>query len=74
MREISLESTSGVLHQAKQINPFDEIAVEESLRIKEKVAGSEVVLVSVGAKSVSNAESLQKLLPKQGTSGRMPCS
>ena len=34
------------------VNPFDEIAVEESLRIKEKVAGSEVVLVSVGAKVV----------------------
>ena len=32
------------------VNPFDEIAVEESLRLKEKVAGSEVVLVSVGSK------------------------
>jgi electron transfer flavoprotein beta subunit len=32
------------------INPFDEIAVEEALRTKEKIAGSEVVLVSVGAK------------------------
>lgn len=30
------------------INPFDEIAIEEALRIKEKVAGSEVVLVSIG--------------------------
>jgi electron transfer flavoprotein beta subunit len=34
------------------VNPFDEIAVEEALRIKEKVAGSEVVLVSVGSKVV----------------------
>jgi len=34
------------------INPFDEIAVEEALRTKEKIAGSEVVLVSVGAKVV----------------------
>ncbi|MEO6025515.1 MAG: electron transfer flavoprotein subunit beta/FixA family protein [Candidatus Binatia bacterium] len=34
------------------VNPFDEIAVEESLRIKEKVPGSEVVLVSVGSKVV----------------------
>src|SRR5215467_10671245 len=33
------------------INPFDEIAIEEALRIKEKVAGSEVVLVSIGQKS-----------------------
>ena len=32
------------------INPFDEIAIEEALRIKEKVAGSEVVLASIGAK------------------------
>ena len=32
------------------INPFDEIAIEEALRIKEKVAGSEVVLVSIGVK------------------------
>jgi len=30
------------------INPFDEIAIEEALRIKEKHAGSEVVLISVG--------------------------
>jgi electron transfer flavoprotein beta subunit len=33
------------------VNPFDEIAVEEGLRIKEKVAGSEVVLVSIGEKA-----------------------
>jgi electron transfer flavoprotein beta subunit len=33
------------------VNPFDEIAVEEGLRIKEKTAGSEVVLVSIGDKS-----------------------
>jgi electron transfer flavoprotein beta subunit len=30
------------------INPFDEIAIEEALRIKEKQAGSEVVLVTIG--------------------------
>jgi electron transfer flavoprotein beta subunit len=34
------------------INPFDEIAAEEALRIKEKVAGSEVVLASIGSKVV----------------------
>ena len=33
------------------INPFDEIAIEEGLRLKEKVAGSEVVLVSIGTKA-----------------------
>jgi electron transfer flavoprotein beta subunit len=34
------------------VNPFDEIGIEEALRIKEKVAGSEAVLVSIGAKVV----------------------
>ncbi len=33
------------------INPFDEIAIEEALRLKEKLAGSEVVLVSIGLKT-----------------------
>jgi electron transfer flavoprotein beta subunit len=32
------------------VNPFCEIAVEEALRIKEKVSGTEVVIVSVGGK------------------------
>ena len=32
------------------INPFDEIAIEEALRIKEKGGGGEVVLVSIGGK------------------------
>lgn len=35
------------------INPFDEIAIEEALRIKEKLSGGEVVLVSIGTKVVS---------------------
>ena len=30
------------------MNPFDEIAVEEAIRLKEKGAGSEIVVVSVG--------------------------
>jgi electron transfer flavoprotein beta subunit len=33
------------------VNPFDEIAIEEALRIKEKDKSTEVVLVSVGAKN-----------------------
>jgi electron transfer flavoprotein beta subunit len=33
------------------INPFDEIAIEEALRIKEKLSGSEVVLVGIGSKA-----------------------
>jgi electron transfer flavoprotein beta subunit len=32
------------------VNPFDEIAIEEALRIKEKVSGTEAVLVAVGGK------------------------
>ena len=35
------------------INPFDEIAIEEALRIKEKQGGGEVVLVSIGGKESS---------------------
>ena len=35
------------------INPFDEIAIEEALRIKEKLGGSEVVLASIGTKVVT---------------------
>lgn len=35
------------------INPFDEIAIEEALRIKEKLGGGEVILVSIGTKVVS---------------------
>ncbi len=35
------------------VNPFDEIAIEEALRIKEKGGGAEVVLVSIGAKSAA---------------------
>src|SRR5688500_20396578 len=30
------------------INPFDEIALEEALRIKEKGAATEVIVVSIG--------------------------
>lgn len=33
------------------VNPFDEIAIEEALRIKEKVSGTEVVLASIGEKT-----------------------
>jgi electron transfer flavoprotein beta subunit len=35
------------------INPFDEIAIEEALRIKEKLGTGEVVLVSIGTKLAS---------------------
>jgi electron transfer flavoprotein beta subunit len=34
------------------VNPFDEIAIEEALRLKEKSGAKEVVLVSVGGKVV----------------------
>jgi electron transfer flavoprotein beta subunit len=32
------------------INPFDEIAIEEALRLKDKSGGAEVVLLSIGGK------------------------
>jgi electron transfer flavoprotein beta subunit len=39
------------------VNPFDEIAIEEALRLKEKGGGAEVVLVSIGGKT--SAEQLR---------------
>jgi electron transfer flavoprotein beta subunit len=33
------------------INPFDEIAIEEALRVKEKVPGTDVILLSIGQKT-----------------------
>lgn len=49
--KINAEGTGFVTDNIKWVvNPFDEIAIEEALRIKEKVAGSEVVLVSIGKK------------------------
>ncbi len=35
------------------VNPFDEIAIEEALRLKDKGGGAEVVLVSIGGKTSS---------------------
>ena len=35
------------------MNPFDEIAVEEAIRLKEKGAASEVVVVSIGVKQAT---------------------
>jgi electron transfer flavoprotein beta subunit len=49
---ISPDATSIVTDNVKWvINPFDEIAIEEGLRLKEKVSGTELVLVSIGQKS-----------------------
>jgi electron transfer flavoprotein beta subunit len=49
--KINAEGTGFATDNIKWVvNPFDEIAIEEALRIKEKVAGSEVVLVSIGKK------------------------
>jgi electron transfer flavoprotein beta subunit len=46
------DATSIVTDNVKWvINPFDEIAIEEGLRLKEKVSGTELVLVSIGQKS-----------------------
>lgn len=42
------------------MNPFDEIAVEEAIRLKEKGAASEVVAVSIGVKQA--AETLRTAL------------
>jgi electron transfer flavoprotein beta subunit len=50
--KVNAEGTGFVRDNLKWVvNPFDEIAVEEGLRIKEKHAGTEVVLVSIGEKT-----------------------
>ena len=50
--KINADGTGFVTDNVKWVvNPFDEIAIEEGLRLKEKHAGSEVVLVSVGPKA-----------------------
>ena len=50
--KVNAEGTGFVKDNLKWVvNPFDEIAVEEGLRIKEKNAGTEVVLVSIGDKT-----------------------
>lgn len=43
---------SGIEENKMSINPFDEIAVEEAVSLKEKGIVSEVILVSIGDKSV----------------------
>ena len=50
--KINADRTGFVTDNVKWVvNPFDEIAIEEGLRLKEKHAGSEVVLVSIGPKA-----------------------
>ncbi|TMB41139.1 MAG: electron transfer flavoprotein subunit beta/FixA family protein [Deltaproteobacteria bacterium] len=50
--KLAPDGTSIVTDNVKWvINPFDEIAIEEALRIKEKLAGTEVVLLSIGQKA-----------------------
>ena len=41
-------ATDGVKHS---INPFDEIALEEALRLREQGKATEVIVVSIGAQS-----------------------
>jgi electron transfer flavoprotein beta subunit len=50
--KVTADGTGFVTDNVKWVvNPFDEIAIEEGLRLKEKHAGSEVVLVSIGPKA-----------------------
>ena len=50
--KLAPDGTSIVTDNVKWvINPFDEIAIEEALRIKEKLAGTEVVLLAIGQKA-----------------------
>ena len=43
-----------------EINPFDEIAIEEAVRLKERGIATEIVVVSVG--SASSEDQLRKAL------------
>ena len=51
--------TEGVKHS---MNPFDEIAVEEAIRLKEKKIASEVVAVSCGPQQCQVCISIHKFL------------
>jgi electron transfer flavoprotein beta subunit len=49
------DNTGVITDGVKQsLNPFDEIALEEALRLKEKGLAEEVVVVSIGAPDVQN--------------------
>src|SRR6187549_1355288 len=49
------DNTGVITEGVKQsINPFDEIALEEALRLKEKGLAEEVVVVSIGPADVQN--------------------
>ena len=51
--KIKVDGSSIVTDQLKHvINPFDEIAVEEALRVKEKLGG-EIVVISIGPKEAT---------------------
>lgn len=49
--------TEGVKHS---MNPFDEIAVEEAIRLKEKKIASEVIAVSCGPTQCGVSEYMLK--------------
>src|SRR5476651_676260 len=49
------------------MNPFDEIAVEEAVRLKEKGIATEVVIVSIGADAVQ--ETIRTALALGGDRG-----
>ena len=50
---VKKDETAGELDNVKMsMNPFDEIAVEEALRLKEKSVASEIIAVSIGLPEV----------------------
>jgi electron transfer flavoprotein beta subunit len=53
--QVKLDNTGIETNNVKMsINPFDEIAVEAALRLKEEGVASEVIVVSIGNKTVQN--------------------
>lgn len=51
------EDRSGIVEEGTKfvVSPYDEYAIEEALRTKEKISGSEVTILSVGPKRVQEA-------------------
>ena len=44
------------------MNPFDEIAVEEAIRLKEKGVAEEIVVVSIGALLLDKTKNVAYLI------------
>lgn len=74
LNQVQIDPASGALKidGAGAINPFDEYAVEEAVALKEKVAGSTVSVLSLGAASAE--DTLRDALSRGADQGYLLCS